>query len=277
MKTLHQGMLVIVLGWAIPALADTNCNALVPWGAPAIQNPGLLSSVIPICRTQYTLVFNPTTRTPVWVAEYITLKMITGHEPRSAKFFEDPALPPAARSHMKDYSHSGYDMGHMAPAGDFVGDAQQILESFYLSNIVPQVGKDFNRGVWMRLEQWVRKCVRQRGPLLVVTGPIYANGQPLEWIPKKDETASETKRTVRKAGYQRVAVPTHLFKVITDPRRMESVAFVMPNQAHPRKDYAEFAVPVNNVEAWTGLNFHPALTPAQAAPLESQTKVWNCK
>ncbi len=239
--------------------AAPNCKALTPWGIPAIQNRELLKSVISICRTKYTLAYNPVTRTPVWVAEFITPQMITGNEPRSAKFFDDPELPAEARSHMKDYSWSGYDMGHMAPAGDFVGDADQIRDSFYLSNIVPQVGKDFNRGIWMRLEQWVRKCVRSKGPLLVVTGPIYANGQPKEWL------------------HKRVAVPTHLFKVVTDTKNMKSVAFVMTNEPHPHQNYTDFAVSVRAVEKMTGLNFHSALAQHQADVLEAQTKTWMCQ
>lgn len=252
--------ILLVSGWLATAQADVGqCKALVPWGIPAIQNPTLLNSVISICRDKYTLAFNPVTRTPVWVAEFVTREMISGNEPRAAKFFDDPALPATARSHMKDYSRSGYDMGHMAPAGDFVGDAQQTHDSFYLSNIVPQVGKDFNRGIWMHLESWVRKCVRTRGPLLVVTGPIYANGQPKEWL------------------HDRVAVPTHLFKVVTDPRSMESVAFVMTNEAHPHQRYTEYAVSVRKVEGYTGLNFHSALVQPQADVLETQTKIWNCR
>lgn len=236
-----------------------DCKALTPWGAPKIQNQELAGSVVSICREQYTLAFNPVSRTPVWVAEYVTPQMIDGNEPRSAKFFEDPALPGEARSSPKDYSRSGYDMGHMAPAGDFVGSANQTRESFYLSNIVPQVGKDFNRGIWMHLESWVRKCVRNRGPLLVVTGPIYENGQTKEWL------------------RNRVAVPTHLFKVVTDPQNMQSIAFIMANEPHPHEAYASYAVSVREVEKRSGLDFHSALAQPQADVLESQTKIWSCK
>ena len=111
----------------------------------------------------------------------------------------------------------------------------------------------------MHLESWVRKCVRTRGALLVVTGPIYENGQPKEWL------------------HNRVAVPTHLFKVVTDPQKMQSVAFIMSNEPHPHESYANFAVSVREVEKRSGLNFHSNLGQPQADVLEAQTKAWSCR
>ena len=40
---------------------------------------------------------------------------------------------------------SGYDRGHMVPAADAKISQQAMDETFYLSNIAPQVGDGFNR------------------------------------------------------------------------------------------------------------------------------------
>jgi hypothetical protein len=40
---------------------------------------------------------------------------------------------------------SGYDRGHMVPAADAKISQQAMDETFYLSNVAPQVGDGFNR------------------------------------------------------------------------------------------------------------------------------------
>lgn len=40
---------------------------------------------------------------------------------------------------------SGYDRGHMVPAADAKISQKAMDETFYLSNIAPQVGDGFNR------------------------------------------------------------------------------------------------------------------------------------
>ena len=54
-----------------------------------------------------------------------------------------------------DYRNSGYDRGHLCPAGDMAFSEIAMSESFYMSNISPQV-PSFNRGIWKTLEQKVR-------------------------------------------------------------------------------------------------------------------------
>lgn len=54
-------------------------------------------------------------------------------------------MPDLYKAKLSDYLRSGYDRGHMAPAADCKYSQNAMDETFYLSNIAPQVGDGFNR------------------------------------------------------------------------------------------------------------------------------------
>ena len=89
-----------------------------------------------------------TLRHPNWVAEHITaetLKAGEGVGRGNSQFKEDPTVPDLYKAKLSDYLRSGYDRGHMAPAADCKNSQSAMDETFYLSNIAPQVGEGFNR------------------------------------------------------------------------------------------------------------------------------------
>ena len=90
-----------------------------------------------ITHTGYTVSYNHHYKTPNWVAWELTRQETTGEEGRTNQFLPDPSLP-EPRVETSDYTHSGYDRGHMAPAADMKWSKQAMKESFYMSNICPQ-------------------------------------------------------------------------------------------------------------------------------------------
>ena len=72
-------------------------------------------------------------------------------------FKEDESDPEIFRARLVDYRGSGYDRGHLAPAGNYKWSAKAMEDTFYLSNMSMQVGKGFNRDKWEELES-VRIC-----------------------------------------------------------------------------------------------------------------------
>ena len=66
-------------------------------------------------RTGYTLSYNSFYKTSNWVAWELTRKETEGKAERYDKFLPDPDLPEPRVEH-SDYTRSGYDRGHMAPA-----------------------------------------------------------------------------------------------------------------------------------------------------------------
>jgi DNA/RNA endonuclease G (NUC1) len=59
-----------------------------------------------------------------------------------------------------DYTHSGYDRGHMAPNADFNDTYRNALMTFFIANIWPQT-PDVNRVLWLRTENETRKLASE--------------------------------------------------------------------------------------------------------------------
>ncbi len=207
-----------------------SCREYVKLGVPGNDGDQL-------CRKGYALAHNPETKTAFWVAEHLTREKASAVRARSNNFQPDPDLEEGDRAELADYSKSGFDRGHMAPAGDMRWDEQAMSESFYLSNMSPQVGVGMNRGIWKDLEEKVREWAIQRGELYIYTGPIYEGG------------------IAKTIGKNKVAVPTHFYKIVYDPAHVEAIAFIMLNQKLRTQDMATYIVTIRDVEAKTKLNF----------------------
>lgn len=202
-----------------------------------------------LCRTGFALSHDEERKTPLWVAQRMTAERLTVKVKRSDRFMPDPELPKGKRAELEDYLASGYDRGHMAPAADMRFSEQAMRESFYLSNMAPQVGPGMNRGIWNEIESAIRRWVAARGELFIYTGPIFAQ---------------ETKVI----GPNRVVVPTHFYKIVFDPLKVETIAFVVPNAPHPTRKIDEFITSVRDIESRTGLDFLNRINPAVQALIE---------
>lgn len=250
------------------------CKAFYPWGRPIHKDKSIENRLLYLCRAGYAAGFDPATKTPLWVSEHLYARDIANQNvQRTENFQPDPNVPKKMQATLDDYKNSGFDRGHMAPAGDNVFSTQAMTESFYLTNMVPQVGSNNNRGIWEDIEKMVRFYTQNRHELLVVTGPIYLNGK------------------ASFMGASKVAVPTHLFKVVVDPSNYDTMAFIVPNQqvvtadtkfldkgnpAYPQTlsqnayycnghacSPADFLVNIDEVEKLTGLTFFTKALPNQ--------------
>lgn len=108
---------------------------------------------------------------------------------RTNNFKFDDRLDKATRPTPKDYLHSGFDLGHMTPAGDATTH-EEMSDTFLLSNMSPQE-PTLNRKSWRLMEEAVRKLK----PNYIVTGNIY---------PANPKTI----------GDHHVPVPTGYFKLV---------------------------------------------------------------
>ena len=71
----------------------------------------------------------------------------------------------------KDYKKSGYDRGHQMNAYDCACDSIAMEESFYYSNVAPQL-PSLNRGIWKKLEEYNRKLAKEYDSILVWCGAV---------------------------------------------------------------------------------------------------------
>ena len=205
--------LLLGLAQATPARADPPCPGVFADGrAPAILNPRLAVGTEPLCYDAFAVLHSAVSRTPLYAAEHLTRASVAAARrvERIDEFHEEARLPETARASLGDYVRSGYDRGHMAPAGDMPTLAAQA-QSFTLANIVPQ-DRAANRGVWAAIEESVRRLATERGSLFVVTGPIFSGA------------------AVRSLD-GRVLVPTQIYKAVYDPGRAAAGAYLAPNDA----------------------------------------------
>jgi len=231
---------------------NTACSQFQSYGYPETSDAKILRRAFYTCRAGYAGMFDPAEKTPLWVAEHLTKDTVNGHANRKGMdFAEDPQIPHGAQGHRDDYKHSGFDMGHMAPAADFRYSDGAMNQTFLLSNAVPQE-PSHNRGIWANLEGAVREMAARRGELYVITGPIYAG------------SSQKIEQGRKVSSGEGVVIPTALYKVIVDHARKEMTAFIIPNNAQQGDDPARFQVNVRDVERVTGLNFNPSLARAEA-------------
>jgi endonuclease G len=155
---------------------------------------------------------------------------------RPSSFKADPKVSTGSATH-KDYTNSGYDRGHLAPNDDFNYDEELQKESFYMSNVSPQVGS-FNRGEWAKLENYARSKARTQGDLSVAVGPIFRNDN-IEYIGHTNH----------------IAVPDKFFKILYHPASEQTEAFILRNSAE-KQSYDKSRTTVAEVERETGLGFN---------------------
>ena len=107
-----------------------------------------------IYHSYYTLAYSEESEQASWVAYKITTDNFNSSIKRKDAFRVDPQVSTVS-AELSDYRKSGYDRGHLAPAGSMKINAISMSESFFMSNMSPQLA-GFNRGVWKKLEGEVR-------------------------------------------------------------------------------------------------------------------------
>ena len=185
----------------------------------------------------YTLSYDEKHEQAEWVAYALKRETLNKNwVNRSNNFRPDPFVRKASASD-RDYRGSGYDRGHLVPAGDMAFADDAMSETFYMSNMSPQI-RNFNGGIWRELEENVRDWARKFKEIYVISGPVLTKG-------------------IRdRIGGNQVSVPDQFYKVIldaTDPE-IKAIAFLIPNEKSVKR-LEEYALTINEVEAITNIDF----------------------
>lgn len=202
--------------------------------------PGIKKSEVKLCHKYWCFVYSEEHEQAKWVAYKLSSDMVSGDEERTNKFKVDP-LVTTFTANDNDYKSMGYDRGHLAPAADMSFDKNALEESFYYSNISPQLA-GFNRGVWKKLETYVRNTAKMIDCVYVVTGPVLQNN-------------------LTQIGENGVAVPHKFYKTLLyfSDTLVSGIAFVMPNEKVVNTDIFHYACTIDELEKVTGIDFWPAL------------------
>ena len=173
---------------------------------------------------------------------------------RTNDFRLDPSITTGSAL-PSDYYKSGYDRGHLAPAADMGWSSESVSESFYMSNMTPQL-PDFNRGMWKDLEGMVRQWAVRFGEVTVVTGPVL------------EKSAAE----YSSIGKNNVSVPEFFYKALLaqNEGKYISIGFILPNKKCTGTVF-DYAVSVDEVERRTELDFFSRLPDSVEEFVESRT------
>ena len=210
-----------------------------------------------IQHSYFTLSYSETNRQAEWVAYNLTPSFINGSQERTDNFRIDPKVKknPVGSG---DYSGSGYDRGHLCPAGDMKLNLTSMSETFYMSNMSPQ-NPSFNRGIWETLESRVRTWANEKNGVYVVTGPILKN----------------ICGTIKNGT---ISVPCSYYKIVFKDNGTEkiAIALILNNQGSS-SSLKSFATSIDNIEALTGIDFFSSLSDDIENKLEStiSTSGWS--
>lgn len=187
----------------------------------------------------YTLSYNEKFEQAEWVAYELKKEYLKNENYKRPYFIEDPKVTTGSAD-WRNYKKSGYDKGHLCPAGDMEFDENAYNDTFYTSNISPQ-NHDFNSGIWNRIEQKTRYWAQKYNDIYVVTGGIL-------------------KDTDKKIGTEKVSVPKYFYKIVLakSGKEHKAIAFLVPNEDSDKSIY-DFVVPIETLEKMTGIDFFPNL------------------
>ena len=185
----------------------------------------------------YSLSYSERHEQAEWVAYSLDKSDIVSVDRKRPFFIEDPKVKTTSAS-WRNYKKSGYDRGHLCPAGDRKKTEESYNETFYTSNISPQK-HDFNAGIWNNLEQKTRYWAKKYDHLYVVTGGILENN-------------------LKTIGSENLSVPKAFYKILLDytAPEIKAIAFLLPHQ-ESKKPLYDFVVSIDELEEKQVLIFFP--------------------
>jgi endonuclease G len=222
--------------------ASTACpNFFVSGSNPSLDS-SLTTRTTEVCHTEYVLLASGVTKGPLYSAQHLTAAQVAGADSisRTGSFHQETGIPTADRSQDSDYTNSGFDRGHMTPAGDESTIASE-KESFSMANVVPQDHK-LNTGEWAKIEAQVRNLATQLGDVYVVTGPAFDPDN----IPT--------------IGKDKVAVPAYTWKAVYEPGKGAG-AYLCTNDDTITCD----VVSLNDIKTMSGVDPFPSLSSSMKA------------
>ena len=199
----------------------------------------------------YTLSYSSTHRQAEYVYYYLSPESILGGQARTDDFRVDPkVLANPVKS--TDYQGSGYDRGHLCPAADMALNLTAMSETFFMSNMSPMT-PSFNRGIWSKLEDWVRDAALQEGGLFVVTGPVL----------------SKSCGSINSS----ITIPCSYYKIVFKGGASPKMLGFLLSNAGESGSVQQFVITIDALEQQTGIDFFPQLEDALEQSLESKVSL----
>lgn len=226
----------------------------------------------------YSCLYDPEMYASYWVAYPLCYDHINGSG-RDDNWAYDPDVPQAKQTNClssaygvnistPNYASNLYSRGHQIANADRNGVAVMSDQTFYMTNITPQIQNGFNGGVWNNLEGAVQGLTSSCDTVYVITGAAF-----------RKKGGSETVKTiVNTHDSKTIPVPNYYWKALLKVKRSGStitgasaIGFWLPHQDLKGADYQDYTVSVKQIETWTGLDIFTNLPSAFQTSAETNT------
>jgi len=231
---------------------------MVKWILPFIAIYAQAASMAPkffgaqtVTHKYYQLGYDNNIEGARWTYHKLTRSLINGNVDRTNEFMTDLSVTDGSANPW-DYSGSGFDRGHLVPAGDMKLNSSSMHESFYMSNISPQ-HPSLNRGRWRALENQVRTWTLRKGDMHIFTGPVFL-------------------KSYTNINGTHIAIPDGFYKIIYSEKSQQAIAFFMANKKL-YGDVLDFKLTIDEVESLSGIDFLAHLPDFLEKRLESRVNL----
>lgn len=221
----------------------------------------------------YTINYDADRYAAIWVAYPLCPDHMS--KGREEDWGYDPQIPEDVQTSVRsgygasvptaNYPKNFYARGHQLPNADRSGVPEMMAQTYYSTNMTPQIQNGFNGAIWAKLEEAVRSAVPSNDTLYVVTGATFSR------LGYDDEVKTMTNKNDAKV----LPVPNFYWKALLKVRRhagsvveAQTVGFWLPHDDLKGHSYADYAVSVDQIEQWTGLDLFPNLPDVVEAPAE---------
>ena len=222
----------------------------------------------------YTFLYDPEMYASYWVAYPLTANHLTTGREDSWAF--DPEVPSSKQTNCTkgaygvNYGSEGnyYARGHQIPNADRNNVAAMQEQTYYMTNITPQIQNRFNSGIWNTLEGAVRDLTATADTVYVVTGAAF-----------KTVGGSETIKTlVNTRDGKELPIPNYYWKALIKVKRdgggnvtsASGIGFWLTHEEH-YDAYTNNVCSIDEIETKTGLDLFPLLPDSYEDTAEANT------
>lgn len=238
-------------------LAKSNIKYITHYTGETYQNSTLNGIEI----RNYSMLYDTDLKMAYWVA-YPLCSWYLGDSGRTDAWGYDDKLAVNLQPNLSK-GITGYDRGHQIPSGDRTRSKTINQQTFYYTNMTPQIGKKLNQAIWADLEGAVRGWSSGTDTLYVVTGamPTTATDKTIKYA--KDNNGKN------------MAIPKYYFKALARKinGQFQTVAYKLDNVSYSHRNYNEEILSVKELEEITGFTFFPD-RPEITEGIKSQKTAW---
>ena len=226
----------------------------------------------------YTILYDDDLYAALWVAYPLCASHTsTGRE---ETWGYDPHVPKSSQTNVKtgygasqptvNYPKNFYARGHQIPNADRSAVPEMQAQTYYSTNMTPQLQNGFNGNIWAKLEDAVRMEIPAGDTLYVVTGAVF----------EKHGTDENVRTIMNKNDSKTLPVPNYYWKALMKVKRSgnavvaaSTIGFWLPHDDLKGHSYTEYAVSVDQIEKWTGFDLFPSI-PDSLEPSAEAVNSW---